>query len=302
MKVWLIHHSWALRRALKRLSDTPFASLLGIFVIGLVFSLPAGGYMLLGNLQTVSRQISGAPQLSLFLALNADAADIREIEKNMGKHPEIRDFTFVPKGEALNQLRQNNDLGKVIDKLDKNPLPDAFIVNTHRTNPAVLEQLREEILKWRKVEHVQLDSAWAERLHAFLELGQSVLLILASLLGLVLIVIVYSTTRLQMLAMQDEIGISRLIGATHSFIRRPFLYFGAIQGAAGGVMAWLVIAICIHMVNDGLTGLSKLYTIDFALKHFSPEESAGLVFSAAASGWMGAWLSVTSHLWKTEIT
>lgn len=300
MKVWLIHHSLAFRLAWKRLSDTPFASLLGIFVIGLVFSLPAGGYMLLGNLQTVSGQISGAPQLSLFLALDAGATDIRKIEENLAKHPKIKDFTFVPKDEALRQLRQNTDLGKVIDNLDRNPLPDAFIVNTRHTSPEILEQLRDETGKWPKVEYVQLDSSWAKRLHAFLELGQSVLLILASLLGLALIAIVYNTTRLQILARQDEIGISRLIGATHSFIRRPFLYFGAIQGVLGGIVAWLIIAVCIRMVNDGLADLVKLYAIDFSLKHLSPAESSGLLLAAAASGWMGAWLSVTSHLWKAE--
>lgn len=298
MKVWLIHHSLAFRLALKRLSDMPFASLLGILVIGLVFSLPAGGYMLLGNLQTVFGQISGAPQLSLFLALDARVTDIQEIEENLRKHPKIKDFTFVSKDEALRQLRQNTDLGKVIDNLDKNPLPDAFVVNTHHTSPEILEQLRDETSKWSKVEYVQLDSAWAKRLHAFLGLGQSVLLILASLLGLALIAIVYNTTRLQILTMQDEIGISRLIGATHSFIRRPFLYFGAIQGTLGGIVAWLIIAVCIHMVNDGLADLVRLYTIDFSLKHLSPGESAGLLLAAAAAGWMGAWLSVTSHLWK----
>jgi cell division transport system permease protein len=274
MIAWLSHHWHAFFLALRQLAGAPFASLLNITVIGVAFSLPTGIYMLLGNLQVFSGQMSEAPQLSLFLELDAD--------------------------KALKQLKQGSGLTDVVDSLTQNPLPDAFIINANSTEPEALEQLRGEIQKWPKAEHVQLDSAWTKRLDALLKLGQLAVLMLTALLSFALVVVTFNTIRLQILTKRDEIEVSKLIGATSNFIRRPFLYFGAIQGVAGGVIAWLIIAIVIHLINSELTDLVQLYAIDLHLYHLSFEDSISLLLFSSWLGWLGAWLSVATHLWQIE--
>ena len=129
MNVWLSHHLHALALAFKRLGRAPLGSLLSIAVIGIAFSLPAGIYVLLENLQTLSGQFSGAPQLSLFLRLDASRDDVAEIESYLEQHPPVSTFRFVTKDSALDQLKQDSGLGDVMNGLERNPLPDAFVIS-----------------------------------------------------------------------------------------------------------------------------------------------------------------------------
>ena len=300
MNVWLSHHFHALAAAIKRLTRTPTGSLLSIAVIGIAFSLPAGIYVLLENLQSLSGQFSGAPQLSLFLKLDADSEAVAEIESRLKEHPDVGRFTFIPKGVALEQLKQSNDWGDVMDGLERNPLPDAFVLSTRNISPERLEALRTELVKLPQVEHAQLDSAWAKRLDALLKLGRAGVLMLAALLSFSLVAVAFNTIRLQIMTMRDEIEVSKLIGATRGFIRRPFLYFGAIQGAVGGAAAWLIISWGIHMADEQLKHLMNLYEVNFRLYHLSLEDSLSLLLLSALLGWIGAWLSVTYQLGRIE--
>jgi cell division transport system permease protein len=300
MSVWLSHHFYALAAAVKRLTRTPTGSLLSIAVIGIAFSLPAGIYVLLENLQSLSGQFSGAPQLSLFLKLDADSEAVAEIESRLKEHPDVGRFTFIPKGVALEQLKQSNDWGDVMDGLERNPLPDAFVLSTRSISPERLEALRTELMKLPQIEHAQLDSAWAKRLDALLKLGRAGVLMLAALLSFSLVAVAFNTIRLQIMTMRDEIEVSKLIGATRGFIRRPFLYFGAIQGAVGGAAAWLIISWGIHMADEQLKHLMNLYEVNFRLYHLSLEDSLSLLLLSALLGWIGAWLSVTYQLGRIE--
>ena len=300
MNTWISHHWHAFFLALRRLAGAPLASLLNITVIGVAFSLPTGVYMLLGNVQNFSGQISEAPQLSVFLKPGTDKAAIEKLESHLKQHPQIANFRFISKDEALKQLKQKSGLADTVNSLTRNPLPDAFIIDARSVSPETLKQLRTEMLKWPDSEHVQLDSAWMERLNALLKLGQLAALILTALLSFALIVVTFNTIRLQILTKRDEIEISKLIGATSNFIRRPFLYFGAIQGVAGGAIAWLIVAVVINLINSELTNLVQLYAIDFHLYHISFEDSISLLLFSAWLGWAGSWLSVASHLWQIE--
>ncbi|KIO48773.1 permease-like cell division protein FtsX [Nitrosospira sp. NpAV] len=300
MNVWLAHHWHAFVLALKRLAGAPIGNLLSIIVIGIAFSLPAGIYMLLENLQAFSAQVSGTPQLSVFLEMGADSDEVAQIEGRLKEHPQIASFEFIPRDSALRQLTQDNGLADLVDGLERNPLPDAFVINASNLSPAALEELRAELQKWPRIEHVQLDSAWAKRLDALVSLGRLAVLMLAALLSFALVAVTFNTIRLQILTKRDEIEVSKLIGATNGFIRRPFLYFGAIQGMAGGVAAWLIISLGIHLVDDELRNLTRLYVVDFPLYHLSPEDSLTLLLLSACLGWVGAWLSVANHLWQIE--
>ena len=300
MNTWLSHHWHAFFLALRRLAGTPLASLLNITVIGVAFSLPMGGYMLLSNIQIFSGQISGAPQLSVFLKSGTDKIAIEKLELHLRQHPQILNFRFIPKDEALKQLKQKSGLADAVNSLTQNPLPDAFIIDAKNVTPEVLEQLRVEIQNLPNSDHVQLDSDWLKRLNALLKLGQLAILILTALLSFALIVVTFNTIRLQILTNRDEIEVSKLIGATSNFIRRPFLYFGAIQGIVGGAMAWLIVAIVINLINSELTNLVQLYAVDFYLYHISFEDSISLLLFSSWLGWTGSWLSVASHLWQIE--
>jgi len=285
---------------MRRMFESRLAGGLSVLVIGIALSLPAGMYVLLKNAQGLVTQLSGTPQISLFLNMDAKTEHIDKLRKQLAEHPAIDHAKFVARDTALEQLKQSTGLSDVIGGLNQNPLPDAFIVHPKRSDAEVLEELRDGLAKLPMVELAQLDSAWAYKLEALLKFGRMMVLILAILLSLALIAITFNTIRLQILTQRDEIEVAKLIGATNSFIRRPFLYFGAIQGLLGGVAAWFIISLSLLLLNWQLSALSELYSSQFTLRLLSPGDSMTLLLFSMYLGWLGAWLSVARHLSQIE--
>lgn len=300
MKNAAIQHLQVLRFTLQRLLRTPVTSLLNILVIGIALSLPVGGYVLLKNIQGVSEQMAGTPQISVFLAMGTTQDEIEHISRQLKEHGAIDHIEFVPRDLALKQLQHSTGLADVVGGLAQNPLPDAFIIYPIALDAQKLELLRDDLKSWPKFEHVQLDSAWAHKLEAILQFGRLAVLILAAMLSFALVAITFNTIRLQILTQRDEIEVSKLIGATNGFIRRPFLYFGLVQGLLGGAAAWLIIASSLLLLNYSLSSLTQLYASTFSLKHLTLGDSISLLGFSAYLGWLGAWLSVSQHLWQIE--
>ncbi len=293
---WLLVHLDTLRESLARLGRQPLASALNVIVIGIALSLPAGFYLGLNNLQTFSRQLSSDPQVSIFMAIDAGAAEVAAVEQRLKSNPEIGRVEFISRDQALARLKRSAGLSDVLANLGRNPLPDAFVVTARSNDPAVLEALHDQARKWPKVEHVQLDAEWARRLDAALNVGRMLVTLLAVLLAVALVAVTFNTIRLQILTRRDEIEVSKLIGATNPFIRRPFLYFGALQGLAGGFAAWAIVALAVLVLNIQLADLSGLYGTPFKLEWPGGDDTLILLCFSAGLGWLGAWLSVSRHL------
>jgi cell division transport system permease protein len=289
-----------LRAVLRRIFSSRLGGFFNILVIGVALSLPAGMYLLLQNVQGLVAQLSGTPQISLFLSLDAKPGDIDSLRSQLAQNPAIVRVEFVSRADALEQLKHSTGLADVIGGLQQNPLPDAFVIYPRPDSALALEALRNGLAKLPRVEQAQLDSAWAYKLEALLRFGRIVVLILAGLLSLALVAITFNTIRLQILTQSSEIEVSRLIGATNGFIRRPFLYFGAAQGLLGGIMAWLIISLSLLLLNFELGSLTQLYASQFTLHPLSWGDSVSLLLFSMYLGWLGAWLSVARHLSQIE--
>ncbi len=296
MKAWFSQHRRGFTATFGRLARTPLGSALNILVIGVALSLPAGLYVLIENLQASSQQIAAEPLVNVFMALDANRTEVAQIEARLKQSPHVARFRFLPRDEALQELKQSSGIADVIDSLPQNPLPDAFIVSAKDNTPQALKALRNEFRQWPRVTHVQLDALWAQRLDAALRLGRLLTAILSALLALALIAATFNTIRLQVLTRRDEIEVTKLLGGTDAFIRRPFLYFGALQGCAGGMAAWLIVTGGVYLLNLNLGELSHVYATLIQLRYLSPGDSLGLLVFPAILGWFGAWLSVGQHL------
>jgi len=130
--------------------------------------------------------------------------------------------------------------------------------------------------------------------------GRTAVLILGTMLAAALVAVTFNTIRLQILTRQEEIDVAKLIGATHPFIRRPFLYFGALQGIAGGLIAWAVVASAAYFLNRDIGELAALYGAVFRLPALGAGDAVALLLFSALLGWLGAWLSVSRHLWQRD--
>lgn len=296
MKAWLRQQWRALGATSRKLGAAPFATAFNVLVLGIALGLPATLYVGLVNLQHAARAVSPAPQLTLFLALDATREDVREIDTRLKRHDQVAHLNYLPRDKAFEDLKRASGMAGIAEGLGQNPLPDAFVVDAKDGSPAALQALREELAGWPKVAFVQLDAAWAQRLDAILGLGRVALALMATLLAFALVAITFNTIRLQILTQREEIEIATLIGATAGFIRRPFLYYGAALGLLGGVAACALAWAATSVLNAAIADLSYLYGGRWDLAFLAPADALSLLVFAATLGWLGAWLSVSQHL------
>lgn len=293
---WLRAHRKAGLLALRRLAAAPLTTLLSVLGIGIALALPAGGQQLLEHVATLGRGAATTPQLTVFLALDAERKTAQSVAARLAERGDVGATQLLEREETLLRMKSAEGLADVIAALPQNPFPDAVVVTPADDSPATLEQLADEVRQWRGVEHVQIDSDWARRLAAFVRLAHTGLLLLASLLGIGLVTIIFNTIRLQVLTCQAEIEVSRLLGATDAFIRRPFLWHGGLLGLLGGAVAWLIVAGATLWLRQPVAELARLYGLDLMLALPAAASSMALLGAAALLGWLGAALSMRQHL------
>ena len=304
MTAWLRQHRQALAAALGKLGAQKSAAALNALVIGIALALPAGGYALLANVRSlIGGPTAGAsldPRLSVFLRAEAKRPEIEALARKLQSDPRVRESRFIPREQALKELQATEGLAEVVAALNRNPLPDAYVVRARGGAAGELEALAAELRSHPAVAHVQADAAWARRLAALAGTGRLAIALLATLLAFGLVAITFNTIRLQIVTQRAEIEISKLIGATDAFIRRPFFYLGALQGLAGGLLALALVGGGFAALNTGVAELAASYGSSFRLGYLEPGDALAVLAFAAGLGWFGAWLSVSRYLLEIE--
>ena len=295
MKTWLIYHAQALQLVLSRFKTNKFSTLLICLSIGVTLALPATVYIILDNLNALVSDVKNESQISVFLSADIKQATVLDIKNVLEKNPAIQRVKFVSKQDALAQLMANKSNQIALDSLINNPLPDAFFIQPKQLVAASVALLQLDLSKIEGVDEVLVDGAWIKRLNYLLLLGKKILIILASLLGFALIAVIGNTIRMQILTQQAEIELSQLIGATPSFIRRPFLYLGALYGLGGGVLAVLISWLIIGFLNQTIKEIAANYRLDFSLHYLSDLALFALLTGAIALGWLAAYCTLTLY-------
>jgi len=94
--------------------------------------------------------------------------------------------------------------------------------------------------------------------------------------------------------------VTKLVGGSNAFVRRPFLYTGVLYGLGGALLAWGILALVLLILHDPVATLAKLYGSRFELQGLAPEDVAVLLGSGFVLGWLGAWISAARHLRSIE--
>jgi cell division transport system permease protein len=251
--------------ALRRLAAMPLDTLLAVFGIGIVLALPACAYVVLKPVAELMQGGSATPQLTLFLHVTAERSANAALEVRVKALPEVRATRLLTREDTLARMKTVDGLAEAIGVLPKNPFPDAIVVTPADLRPETLETLAASLRQWREIEHVQVDADWARQLAAVVRLAQTGLYLLAGLLGLGALAIVFNTTRQQAVARRAEVEVSRLLGATDAFIRRPFVWHGALLGLGGGLCAWLIALLALLWLRQPVGALADLYDVDLLL-------------------------------------
>jgi cell division transport system permease protein len=197
-------------------------------------------------------------------------------------------------------LKEKSGLSDAITALGENPLPDSYVLRLagfrNAADATRIDTIAVQLKALPGVEYVQVDSAWVKRLAALLHVLRLALLFLALTLGVVVVAVVFNTTRLQVLTQREEIEICRMFGATDSYIYRPFYYSGALLGLLAGILALIVVTLALQPFNAAITDFARLYASEFRLTSLDGSLMIALLATSAALGLIGALLSVRRQL------
>jgi cell division transport system permease protein len=302
MNSYMVHHQLVAIDSLQRLLRSLVPSLMTWLVIGIALALPAGLFVALDNVDTVSRGWDGAAQISLFINKRVTEQDGRELAKQLQLRDDIAQVEFISREQALAEFKILSGYGDVLQHLDENPLPAVIVVRPveQRVSAAATEQLYRELSKLPQVEQAIIDLEWVQRLYSMMELGRRVTLALALLLALGVLLVIGNTIRLAIESRRDEIVIVKLVGATNAFVRRPFLYTGLWYGLGGGIVCWLIISLSLLWLRGPIADLAGLYQSQFSLQGLGFGQTLLLWLASGLLGLAGAWLAVSRHLGAIE--
>ncbi len=141
---------------------------------------------------------------------------------------------------------------------------------------------------------------WVKRLYTFLEIANRSILVISSMLAIAVLLIIGNTIRLDIQNRREEIEVSKLIGASDAFIRRPFLYTGIWYGAIGASLAWIITQISLFLMENPIHELALLYHSDFRLSGLGAGNTLLLILFSCLLGLVGSWIAVSRHLKEIE--
>jgi len=297
MKHYFYLHWQDARLALLKMLRQPIGSLLNLLMLAIALSLPVSLYLAATSVQAWVGKLTATPQITLFMELSTEQADLAAVQASLQSHPRVASFSFISKEAALQQLEQRSGMSGIGEGLGSNPLPHAFVVQPKAdATPEALEMLQRELSGLPMVEQAQFDAAWAKRLHGLLELAMQLAWFLGISFGLALVLITHNSIRMQILARQEEIEVAKLIGATDSFIRRPFMYYAVWQGLLSTLFCWALCSVFVAQAAPALNGFAQLYSESITLRSLLPGELLMLAASSIALGIVGARLAAGHYL------
>lgn len=304
MTAWLTRHAQTFIGSLGRLSQHSLATLMTTLVIGIALALPACLHLLVTNAQLAVGGWNRAVSISVYLKRPTSADEARRIADRLRQRRDIEEVDLITADEGLKTFRKDSGFGAAIDALNENPLPHSIVLRPAETyaSSAHLATVAADLRKLPSVEVVQLDSAWVERLEAILQAIRRGVLLAAGLLAVGILVIVGNTIRLDIQNRRDEIEVTKLVGGSDGFVRRPFLYSGVWYGIGGGLLAWIVTAIVLAALRDPVARIAGLYGSEFQLTGLGLEAGGILLGSGILLGWLGSYLAATRHLRQIEPT
>lgn len=301
MSGWLMRHASTSVGALGRLFRQPFASLMIVLVIAVTLAIPAALNLVVKTAQSVSSGWDNALDFSVYLKRNVSEDSARKLAQLIGQRADIAAVHLITASEALEEFKAQSGFGAALDQLSENPLPHTLVV---RPSPANTSQsiilLQEELSKLPEADTVQVDTEWVQRFHAILDILRHAIIIGAALLGSAIVVIIGNTIRLDIQNRREEIEVTKLIGASNAFVRRPFLWSGLWYGLFGGLLAVGLVYYGLYLLAPSISRLAGLYQSGMTMTSLAPREALAVVGIGVALGLIGSWFAAARHMRRIE--
>ncbi len=301
VSIWFSRHVRTAVGSLGRLVRQPFASLMIVLVIAVTLAIPAALNLVVKNARAVSDGWDNALDFSIYLKRNITESEATGLMRLIQQRADVESVQLITASEALAEFKAQSGFGKALDNLGENPLPHTLVV---RPSPANTSQsislLQEELANLPEADLVQVDTEWVQRFHAILDIVRQAIAIGAALLGVAIIVIIGNTIRLDIQNRRDEIEVTKLIGASNAFVRRPFLWSGFWYGLLGGALALALVQTGLYLIDAPVTRLAGLYHSGVRVVALTARESLAIVALGVILGLIGSWLAAARHMRRIE--
>jgi cell division transport system permease protein len=291
-------HYQMLLKALQRSHASMLSTLMMFLVIGITFILPSISFLIVQNLKSISESIQHESQISVFLKKETPIDIKNKIEKELKNRSEINNYHFVKKEEAWTKLQKSMGFNDSNNGLSENPLPDAFFISPNTVNPNQIADLKGFLDKLDGVDQVVVDTGWVKKLNSVLHLANKAILLASILLASMLVVVIGNTIRLQMTSHHEEIELSKLIGATNQFLRRPFLYSGFIYGLGGGLTAAIALKLIVIFLNQTVVEVEALYGAQFVIIDLSFLQYLSIIGSSILIAITASFITINQSIKK----
>ena len=298
---YLLRHLQVLFDTLGRMWKAPWPTLMTLAMLGIAMALPLVLHKVVDSLAGTAGQWSNRPQVSLFLNIPPGDGEMDRKAVEFGRRllqiPAIDDIQYIPPDEAITEFKRVSGFGAALDNLPENPLPPLLVVYPDPAQEvAQIQALVTQLAAREEVESASFDQLWLQRLSAILALFERGVAVLAVLMAVGVVLIISNTVRLGIAARADEIEIIDQVGGTRAFIRRPFLYFGALQGLFGALLACAIGNAGLYLLGKPVAMLAALYESSFRIEWLGVSLSVEVALSAAFLGWLAARVTVDRRL------
>ena len=301
LSIWIGRHFDMAGQSLVRLLRQPFASLMIVLVIAVTLALPAALNLIVKNAAAVSGSWDNALDFSVFLRRDVSLADAQKLAQLIGQRADVGDVTLITAEQALAEFKQQSGFGDAMDQLSQNPLPHTLVVRPSAANTTQsMVLLREELANLPETDLVQVDTEWVQRFHAILDIIREAILIGSVLLGTAIIVIIGNTIRLDIQNRREEIEVTKLIGASNAFVRRPFLWTGFWYGLLGGLLAIALVQYGVYLLQAPIARLGGLYQSGVDVLTFELREIGIIIGIGVFLGLVGSWFAAARHMRRIE--
>ncbi|MDB4292081.1 permease-like cell division protein FtsX [Maribacter sp.] len=230
-----------------------------VLSIGLVLFLLGILGLLVVNTKKMADHFKEQVAISVFFKESAKEVEINQLQKSLATAEYVKEATYVSKEEAAKQ--HTEEIGEnFMDFLGYNPLKNSIDVNLKAdfVSPEQIEEIAEKLATKAYVEEVSYDKPLVNLLNDNVKKIGFWILVASSIFTFIAVLLINSSIRLSIYSKRFIIKTMQMVGATKSFIRRPFINTNIKLGIIGSLLAMLALAGLLYYLNDTFPELSLL--------------------------------------------
>lgn len=278
----------------------PLGNILTLAVVSIALAMPACLYLLGKNVAGAAEDVASPSQVSAYLVEGMPDARVMVLKDEIETWPLVKTVEYISPQQGLADLSQYAGFDQALSLLSGYALPGVLVITPDSELKSDIQSIAQDVRKQQDVTDVRLDEDWLARLDAIKTLASIIVITLTVLMLGAVFLIVGNTLRFNVLANKEEIQTMKLIGATDSFILRPYLYTGMWFGVLGAIIAWLATTVMTFVMNSAVEDLAALYDSQFRLNGLNWDESLLLIITGSLIGCIAARISAQRHLKEIE--